>query len=103
MQKCEGKLQPELRKFSVDPQITSLEVLQSILVKAFDIKSDFTLSYRSLDDFGQEVYLPLLSDWDLDAAFLKSVILLISNNNNTRLNSKFSLFVGKVSKYLGNK
>lgn len=72
VKKCEGKLQPELRKFSVDPQITSLEVLQSILVKAFDIKSDFTLSYRSVDDYGQEVYLPLLSDWDLDAAFLKA-------------------------------
>ncbi|XP_041971561.1 TBC1 domain family member 25 [Aricia agestis] len=72
VKKCEGKLQPELRKFSVDPQITSLEVLQSILIKAFDIKSDFTLSYRTVDDYGQEVYLPLLSDWDLDAAFLKS-------------------------------
>ncbi|KAL0849374.1 hypothetical protein ABMA28_013679 [Loxostege sticticalis] len=72
VKKCEGKLQPELRKFSVDPQITSLEVLQSILVKAFDIKSDFTLSYRSADDYGQEIYLPLLSDWDLDAAFLKA-------------------------------
>ncbi|XP_072936862.1 uncharacterized protein [Epargyreus clarus] len=72
VKKCEGKLQPELRKFSVDPQITSLEVLQSILIKAFDIKSDFTLSYRTLDDIGQEVYLPLLSDWDLDAAFLKA-------------------------------
>ncbi|CAG4998389.1 unnamed protein product [Parnassius apollo] len=72
VKKCEGKLQPELRKFSVDPQITSLEVLQSILVKAFDIKSDFTLSFRTLDDYGQEIYLPLLSDWDLDAAFLKA-------------------------------
>ncbi|KAJ8729303.1 hypothetical protein PYW08_000884 [Mythimna loreyi] len=72
VKKCEGKLQPELRKFSVDPQITSLEVLQSILVKAFDIKSDFTLSYRTADDYGQEIYLPLLSDWDLDAAFLKA-------------------------------
>ncbi|KAL4712914.1 hypothetical protein ACJJTC_011984 [Scirpophaga incertulas] len=72
VRKCEGKLQPELRKFSVDPQITSLEVLQSILIKAFDIKSDFTLSYKSIDDFGQEVFLPLLSDWDLDAAFLKA-------------------------------
>ncbi|XP_046961998.1 TBC1 domain family member 25 isoform X1 [Vanessa cardui] len=72
VKKCEGKLQPELRKFSVDPQITSLEVLQSILVKAFDVKSDFTLSYRTVDDYGQEVYLPLLSDWDLDAAFLKA-------------------------------
>lgn len=55
----------------MDPQITSLEVLQSILVKAFDIKSDFTLTYRTVDDIGQEIYLPLLSDWDLDAAFLK--------------------------------
>ncbi|KAJ0181979.1 hypothetical protein K1T71_002701 [Dendrolimus kikuchii] len=72
VKKCEGKLQPELRKFSVDPQITSLEVLQSILVKAFDIKSDFTLSYRTVDDYGQEIHLPLLSDWDLDAAFLKA-------------------------------
>ncbi|KPI94721.1 TBC1 domain family member 25 [Papilio xuthus] len=72
VKKCEGKLQPELRKFSVDPQITSLEVLQSILIKAFDIKSDFTLSYRTLDDYGQDIYLPLLSDWDLDAAFLKA-------------------------------
>ncbi|VVC92204.1 unnamed protein product [Leptidea sinapis] len=72
VKKCEGKLQPEWRKFSVDPQITSLEVLQSILVKAFDIKSDFTLSYRAVDDYGQETYLPLLSDWELDAAFLKS-------------------------------
>ncbi|XP_063529314.1 uncharacterized protein LOC134740685 isoform X1 [Cydia strobilella] len=72
VKKCEGKLQPELRKFSVDPQITSLEVLQSILVKAFDIKSDFTLSYRTADDYGQEILLPLLSDWDLDAAFLKA-------------------------------
>ncbi|KAG7311361.1 hypothetical protein JYU34_002400 [Plutella xylostella] len=72
VKKCEGKLQPELRKFSVDPQITSLEVLQSILIKAFDIKSDFTLSFRTVDDYGQEIFLPLLSDWDLDAAFLKS-------------------------------
>jgi hypothetical protein len=37
-QKCEGVLQPEYRKFSVDPQITTFEVLQSILAKAFDIR-----------------------------------------------------------------
>ncbi|KAF3426154.1 hypothetical protein E2986_13184 [Frieseomelitta varia] len=36
--KCETRHQPEYRKFSVDPQITSIEVLQSILIKAFDIK-----------------------------------------------------------------
>ncbi|KDR13484.1 TBC1 domain family member 25, partial [Zootermopsis nevadensis] len=71
-QKCEGVLQPEYRKFSVDPQITSFEVLQSILAKAFDIRGDFTVCYRAFDDYGQETYLSLLSDWDLDAAFLSA-------------------------------
>lgn len=70
-QKCEGNMQPEWRKFSVDPEITSFEVLQSILAKAFDLKGDFTICYRLLDVSGHEVYAPLLSDWDLDAAFLK--------------------------------
>ncbi|CAG2053891.1 unnamed protein product [Timema podura] len=70
--KCEGVLQPEHRKFSVDPQITSFEVLQSILAKAFDIKGEFTVCYRTFDDYGQETYLSLLSDWDLDAAFLSA-------------------------------
>ncbi|KAJ4436482.1 hypothetical protein ANN_16513 [Periplaneta americana] len=74
-QKCEGVLQPEYRKFSVDPQITSFEVLQSILAKAFDIRGDFTVCYRAFDDYGQETYLSLLSDWDLDAAFLSNVIV----------------------------
>ncbi|XP_063236514.1 TBC1 domain family member 25 isoform X2 [Bacillus rossius redtenbacheri] len=70
--KCEGILQPEFRKFSVDPQITSFEVLQSILAKAFDIKGEFTVCYKAYDDYGQETYLSLLSDWDLDAAFLSA-------------------------------
>ncbi|KAG8223875.1 hypothetical protein J437_LFUL005439 [Ladona fulva] len=72
VKKCEGQLQPEDRKFSVDPQITSFEVLLSILAKAFDIKGEFTVSYRVVDDYGQETYLSLLSDWDLDAAFLSA-------------------------------
>lgn len=70
-QKYDGQLPPELQKFSVDPQITSLEVLQSILAKAFNLKGDFSLSYKSIDDVGQEDYLALFSDWDLDAAFLR--------------------------------
>lgn len=60
------------RKFSVDPQITSFEVLVSLLAKAFEIKGNFTVCYKVLDDYGQETYLPLLSDWDLDAAFLSA-------------------------------
>lgn len=71
LQKCEGQLQPEWRKFSVDPQITSLEVLYSILAKAFDLKSDFSICYRTTDPMGQDIYLAVLSDWDLDAAFLR--------------------------------
>lgn len=38
VQKIDGNCMPETRKFSVDPQITSYEVLRSILTKAFDIK-----------------------------------------------------------------
>ena len=71
MQKCEPNLPPEWRKFSVDPQITSLEVLYSLLAKAFDIKSDFSIKYKAYDPAGNEIYLAVLSDWDLDAAFLR--------------------------------
>lgn len=82
-QKCEGYLPPEWRKFSVDPQITSMEVLFSILAKAFDLKTDFAISYRTLDANGQDVYVAVFSDWDLDAAFLRwiSGLLLIGLNN----------------------
>jgi len=33
---------------------------------------DFTISYLATDDTGEDVYLSLLSDWDLDAAFLSA-------------------------------
>ncbi|XP_060079188.1 TBC1 domain family member 25-like [Ylistrum balloti] len=69
VKKCEGFIQPEYKKFSLDPQITSYEMLQHILASAFSIKGDFTLSYRTRDDEGQEIYLSMLSDWDMDAAF----------------------------------
>ncbi|XP_053962819.1 uncharacterized protein LOC128866257 [Anastrepha ludens] len=71
VKKCEPNVPPEWRKFSVDPQITSLEVLYSLLAKAFDIKSDFAIKYKAFDPAGNEMYLSVLSDWDLDAAFLR--------------------------------
>ncbi|KAL1486656.1 hypothetical protein MTO96_031300 [Rhipicephalus appendiculatus] len=37
-QKCERDGEGEQRKFSLDPQITSFEVLQSLLARAFDIR-----------------------------------------------------------------
>ncbi|XP_076859801.1 TBC1 domain family member 25 isoform X2 [Brachyhypopomus gauderio] len=64
----------EFRSFAVDPQITSLEVLQHILIRAFELngRRNFGISYLSRDRVGVEVYLSLLSDWDLDAAFVSS-------------------------------
>lgn len=68
VKKCDGLLQPEYKKFSIDPQITSFEMLQGILARAFNIKSDFTISYLAKTSDGQEIYLSMLSDWDMDAA-----------------------------------
>ncbi|KAJ8259985.1 hypothetical protein GJAV_G00175750 [Gymnothorax javanicus] len=74
VKKSEGMLPTEFRSFAVDPQITSLEVLQHILVRAFELngKRSFGISYLSRDRGGVEVYLSLLSDWDLDAAFVSA-------------------------------
>ncbi|KAF5287114.1 hypothetical protein FQR65_LT12337 [Abscondita terminalis] len=91
VKKCEGVQQPEFRKFSVDPQITSFEVLQSILGKAFDIKGDFAISYRLYDVHGNETYMPLLSDWELDAAFLKAYNLSLASSSEPCLCLKVDL------------
>uniref|UniRef100_A0A8C2KQ58 TBC1 domain family, member 25 n=1 Tax=Cyprinus carpio TaxID=7962 RepID=A0A8C2KQ58_CYPCA len=74
VKKCEGVLPVEFRSFAVDPQITSLEVLQHILIRAFELngKRNFGISYLSRDRGGVEVYVSLLSDWDLDAAFVSA-------------------------------
>ncbi|XP_053870766.1 TBC1 domain family member 25 [Malaclemys terrapin pileata] len=71
VKKREGFLQPEFRTFAVDPQITSLDVLQHILIRAFDLngKKNFGISYLGQEKQGQETYLSLLSDWDLATAF----------------------------------
>lgn len=66
VKKCEsGITKPEFRRFSVDPQITSLEVLYSILAKAFEIKTDFGISYRIDRSTESSDLMILLSDWDL--------------------------------------
>lgn len=90
-QKCEGFLPPEWRKFSVDPQITSLEVLFSILAKAFDLSADFTISYRSLEPTGTEQYAAVLSDWDLDAAFLRAHNLSVASATEPCLNLRIDI------------
>jgi len=63
----------EYRKFSVDPNITSFDVLQSILCRAFELPpSDISIAYRTFDKDGKEIWNSLLSDWDLDTAILGS-------------------------------
>ncbi|XP_074057019.1 TBC1 domain family member 25 isoform X2 [Macrotis lagotis] len=70
-QKFEGFLQPDFRTFAVDPQITSLDVLQHILMRAFDLsgKKHFGISYLGREKLGPEVYIPLTSEGDLSTAF----------------------------------
>ncbi|XP_070823865.1 TBC1 domain family member 25 isoform X1 [Chaetodon trifascialis] len=74
VKKCDGMLPVEFRSFAVDPQITSLEVLQHILIRAFDLngKRNFGISYLSRDRSGAEIYQSLVSDWDLDVAFVSA-------------------------------
>ncbi|XP_057244380.1 TBC1 domain family member 25-like [Malurus melanocephalus] len=71
VKKSEGQQPPEFRSFAVDPQITSLDVLQHILARAFDLqgKKSFALSFAARDGQGQDTFVPLLSDGDLANAF----------------------------------
>ncbi|KAM6977944.1 TBC1 domain family member 25 [Aplochiton taeniatus] len=74
VKKCDGVQPVEFRSFAVDPQITSLEVLQHILIRAFDLngKRNFGISYLSQECGGVDSYQSLLSDSDLDAAFVSA-------------------------------
>ncbi|XP_077645789.1 TBC1 domain family member 25 [Lonchura striata] len=71
VKKNEGQQPPEFRSFAVDPQITSLDVLQHILARAFDLqgKKSFVLSFAAHNGQGQDTFVPLLSDGDLANAF----------------------------------
>ncbi|XP_053675975.1 uncharacterized protein LOC128726207 [Anopheles nili] len=91
VKKCEKNVPSETRKFSVDPQITNLEVLYSLLAKAFDLKSDFGISYKVIEANGQESYLVVLSDWDLEAAFLRAHNQSIASKNEPCLNLRVDI------------
>ena len=66
---CKASKEEIHRKFSVDPNLTTYEILRTILSRAFEIKQDgFRLNYFSPD----QQSLPLLSDWDLDAAIVSA-------------------------------
>eukprot|EP00794_Sanderia_malayensis_P005920 gene5920-6606_t len=63
----------EWKTMAIDPKITSYEGMILLLRKAFDLMGEFSISYllpkspSSKDR--KDLFLSLLSDWDLDAAF----------------------------------
>ncbi|RXG53435.1 TBC1 domain family member 25 [Armadillidium vulgare] len=60
-------------RFSVAPELTNYEVLRNLIVRAFDIKGDFTTYYLARDErFTEACWVPLLSDFDLELAFQRS-------------------------------
>ena len=61
----------EIRKFSVDPNLTSYETLRSLLSRAFDLNDDLNESFR-ISYYCANEWLPMLSDWDLDAAVISA-------------------------------
>ena len=66
-----------MRKFSVDPNLTSYETLRNLLSRAFDLTSasgngDTGSDFRLIYQFSNDQWLPLLSDWDLDAAIISA-------------------------------
>ncbi|TNN05710.1 TBC1 domain family member 25 [Schistosoma japonicum] len=69
----------QYKKFAIDPNITDYKVLLGLLRKCFDIDSDLSVCYLAVDEFGEQFYLPLQSDWDLDAS------IVTSSNSTIRL------------------
>ncbi|XP_045615805.1 TBC1 domain family member 25 isoform X2 [Procambarus clarkii] len=60
-------------RFSVDPELTGYEVLRNLIARAFDLKGEFQTCYLARDDrFPEACWLPMLSDFDLEMAFVKS-------------------------------
>lgn len=61
-------------------------MLYSILAKAFEIKSDFGISYLAINPNSKsEEKLIIFSDWDLDAAFLRAHNAALANNTEPTL------------------
>ncbi|CAK8676857.1 unnamed protein product [Clavelina lepadiformis] len=72
VKKYAGYFNPESRSFAVDPHLTTFEDLQKILIEAFNLNGPFHLTYLCRDDAGENIFLSMLTEWDLDAAFLTS-------------------------------
>ncbi|KAG0720766.1 TBC1 domain family member 25 [Chionoecetes opilio] len=73
IQHSEGEVESQCCRFSVDPELTGYEVLRNLIARAFDLKGDYQTCYLARDDrFPEACWVPLLSDFDLEMAFVKS-------------------------------
>ena len=92
----------ETRKFSVDPNLTSFEILKSILTRAFDLGEHYTICFLSSNE-----WMPLLSDWDLDAAIISAsephlnIKISEREQNRTRTDLGFSVLSSAVTNKTG--
>lgn len=73
IQHSECEVDSQCCRFSVDPELTGYEVLRNLITRAFDLKGDYQTCYLARDDrFPEACWVPLLSDFDLEMAFVKS-------------------------------
>lgn len=70
--KYSGYFNPECKRFAIDPRVTTFSDLEKILSGAFNLSGTFQVSYLCRDDSGNNMYISMLNDWDLDAAFITS-------------------------------
>ena len=87
---CKEDSNAETRKFSVDPNLTSYETLRSLLSRAFDLNDDLDESFR-ISYYCANEWLPMLSDWDLDAAVISAAdpclqLALVKANQRDKVN-----------------
>ncbi|BHF60228.1 hypothetical protein SprV_0100319100 [Sparganum proliferum] len=59
-------------QFSVDPKLTTYDVLVELISRRFEVSRDFKISYLVMDKYGEQSLLPLQTDLDLDAAIFAS-------------------------------
>nr|XP_039260478.1 TBC1 domain family member 25-like [Styela clava] len=70
--KHSGYFNSDCKQFAIDPHVTTFADIREILVNAFNLTEFFEVTYLCRDDRGENMYLSLQTEWDLDAAFLTS-------------------------------
>ena len=95
----------EIRKFSVDPNLTSYDTLRNLLSRAFDLKDDLNETFR-ISYYCANEWLPMLSDWDLDAAVISAsdpclqlALVFASQRDKVTLQGMYYYYFSKISHF----